>query len=112
MNVCVFGLCVMFLLSSLSDISVQLSDRKLPAHKFILAARSDRWTPGDEKLSSTDSLDLSHLTPFVATILIRWVYTDAIMLPSDQSAVIELLSASNKYHLPQLKEKWVKLHTC
>ena len=71
----------------------------------MLAARSAHWKPNDDKLSETKVLDLRHLTPFVATIFIRWVYTDVIMLPSDQSAVIELLSASNKYRLPQLKEK-------
>lgn len=78
-----------------------------PGHKFVLAARGSNWSSADENLSSTDSLDLSHLSPHVATLLLRWIYTDAIFLPSDQPAIIELLSASNKYHLPQLKEKFV-----
>lgn len=71
----------------------------------MLASRSSAWSANDEKLSSTDSLDLSHLTPYVATLLLRWIYTDVIYLPSDQQAIIELLSAANKYQLPQLKEK-------
>ncbi len=87
-----------------SDMEVVLADRRIPAHKFILVARSRHWTQ-DETLSSTNQLDLSHMTPFVAGSMIRWVYTDSIILPSDQTAMIELLAAANKYHLGQLKEK-------
>ena len=82
-----------------------MSDKVFPGHRFVLAARGSNWSLKDENLSMTDSLDFSHLSTHVATLLLRWIYTDAIFLPSDQPAVIELLSASNKYHLPQLKEK-------
>ena len=87
-----------------SDIDIVLADRKMPGHRFVLAARSRRWNQ-DETLTSTSELDLSHMTPFVAGSMIRWVYTDGIILPSEQTAMIELLSAANKYHLPELKEK-------
>ena len=87
-----------------SDIDIVLADRKMPGHRFVLAARSRRWNQ-DETLTSTSELDLSHMTPFVAGSMIRWVYTDSIILPSEQTAMIELLSAANKYHLPELKEK-------
>lgn len=90
---------------SFSDITIQLADRALPAHRFVLVARSAHWNPTDDKLKNTASLDLTHLTPFVASCLIRWVYTDNVVLPSDQAAVIEMLSAANQYRLPQLKEK-------
>ena len=88
-----------------SDISVVLADRKMAGHRFVLASRSRHWNPKDETLSSTSELDLSYMTPFVAASMLRWVYTDSIILPSEQSAVIELLGASNLYHLTQLKEK-------
>lgn len=94
----------MYELLSCSDITITLRDRKIPAHRFVLVARSRHWNQ-DETLSSTSDLDLSHMTPFVAGSLVRWVYTDSIILPSDQMAIIELLAASNKYHLTQLKEK-------
>ena len=87
-----------------SDIDIVLADRKMPGHRFVLTARSRRWNQ-DESLTSTSELDLSHMTPFVAGSMIRWVYTDSIILPSEQSAMIELLSAANKYHLSELKEK-------
>ena len=57
------------------------------------------------KHSSTLELDLTHMTPFVAASMLRWVYTDSVVLPSEQSAIIELLGASNMYHLTHLKEK-------
>ena len=76
----------------------------MSGHRFVLASRSRHWCQ-DETLASISELDLSHMTPFVAGTMIRWVYTDNIILPSEQSAMIELLSASNKYCLPQLKEK-------
>ena len=78
-----------------SDIILQLSDRTIPAHRFVLNARSTQWNQSDENLLSTESLDLTHVTPYVASILIRWVYTDTIILPQEQSAIIELLSATN-----------------
>ena len=71
-------------------------------------ARSHHWSSRDDSLSSTAELDLTSMTPFVAISLIRWVYTDMIVLPSDQDAVIELLAASNRYHLFPLKEKLVE----
>ena len=82
-----------------------LSDRTLCGHKFVLVARSRHWNNKDETLSSTTQLDLSHMTPFVAVSLVRWVYTDVIVLPTDQDAVIELLGASDRYQLTPLKEK-------
>lgn len=77
----------------------------MAGHRFVLAARSRHWNPKDETLSSTLELDLTHMTPFVAASMLRWVYTDSVVLPSEQSAIIELLGASNMYHLTHLKEK-------
>ncbi|CAI8027099.1 Rabankyrin-5 [Geodia barretti] len=88
-----------------SDLTIMLSDRTLCGHKFILVARSRHWSTNDETLSSTSQLDLSNMTPFVAVGLVRWVYTDVMVLPTDQDAVIELLAASNRYQLTPLKEK-------
>lgn len=85
-----------------------LSDRTLCGHKLVLVARSRHWNNKDDNLSSTAQLDLSNMTPFVAVSLVRWVYTDVIVLPSDQDAIIELLAASNRYQLKPLKEKLVE----
>ncbi len=91
--------------SPYSDIDIILGDRKMPGHRFVLAARSRHWSNQDETLAATQELNFGHMTPFVAGSMIRWVYTDSIILPSEQTAMIELLSAANKYHLAPLKEK-------
>ena len=91
-------------MSLCSDIDIILGDRKIPGHKLVLAARSRHWSQ-DETLTSTQELDFSHMTPFVAGSMLRWVYTDSVILPSEQAAMIEMLAASNKYHLNPLKEK-------
>lgn len=88
-----------------SDLTIKLSDRTLCGHKFVLVARSRHWNKKDEALSNTTEIDLSNMTSFVAVSLVRWVYTDVIVLPSDQDAIIELLAASNSYQLLPLKEK-------
>lgn len=88
-----------------SDLTIKLSDRTLCGHKFVLVARSRHWNTKDETLSTTTEIDLSNMTPFVAVSLVRWVYTDMIVLPSDQDAIIELLACSNLYQLLPLKEK-------
>ena len=72
---------------------------------MILCARSRNWSSADEDLLNAQTLDLTHLTSYVANIMLRWVYTDAVVMPSDQSATIELLSAANSYKLTHLKEK-------
>ena len=91
-----------------SDLTIMLSDRTLCGHKFVLVARSRHWSNKDETLSSTTELDLSRMTPFVAVSLVRWVYTDVIVLPTDQDAIIELLAASDRYQLTPLKEKYIR----
>ncbi len=71
----------------------------------MLASRSRHWNPKDENLAMTTEIDLSHMTSFVASSMIRWTYTDSVILPTDQAATIEMLAAANKYHLLPLKEK-------
>ena len=85
---------------------MKLSDKTFAGHKMILCSRSNSWVSKDEDLLNTSVLDLTHLTPYVANILIRWVYTDTISMPSDQTATIELLGAANMYQLPPLKQKY------
>ena len=71
----------------------------------MLVSRSRQWNPKDEILSSTTEIDLSEMTQFVALSMLRWVYSDTIVMPSDHDAIIELLAASNRYQLTALKEK-------
>lgn len=40
-----------------SDLKVKVGQEQLSAHKFVLAARSDVWSPAN--MASTSELDLS-----------------------------------------------------
>ncbi len=107
---CIISNCVInitIIICYYSDIDVKLSDKTIGAHKMILCCRSNKWLPDDEELLNTTILDLTHLSPQVANILLRWVYTDTIVMPTVQSSTIELLSSANMYQLPQLKDKYV-----
>lgn len=48
---CVFVLCFS------SDLKIKVGDRRISAHKFVLAARSETWSLAN--LVSTEELDLS-----------------------------------------------------
>jgi len=88
-----------------SDVVIKLSDRQLPGHRLILATRSSHWDSQDDRMSSTKEIDLSSLTPNVATAIIKWVYTNQVYLPQDEVFVIETLVGAERYKLTELKEK-------
>ena len=88
-----------------SDAVIKLSDRQLPGHRLILATRSSHWDDQDDRMSSTKEIDLSSLTPNVATTIIKWVYTNQVYLPQDEEFVIETLVGAERYKLIELKEK-------
>ena len=48
-------------------------DEKLPAHKFVLNARSTKWN-----LNSTNLLDWSHLPKDVGMAILSWIYNDQV----------------------------------
>ena len=85
-----------------SDITITLADRKMLGHRFILTSRSQLWA---DKLPKMNNLDLTKMTPSVATSMIHSCYDDSTILPSDLTAVIELLKAARKYRLEYLKNK-------
>ncbi|XP_043485040.1 rabankyrin-5 [Leptopilina heterotoma] len=81
-----------------SDLIVKLKDRDVPAHKFVLCARSDYWSSVQEK-STLDWIDLdSH----VGTVLLKWIYTDLV---EQENLTLELMKAASNFHLNELVEK-------
>ena len=48
-------------------------DEKLPAHKFVLNARSTKWN-----LNDTNLLDWSHLPKDVGMAILSWIYNDQV----------------------------------
>ena len=60
---------------SYSDIEIILDgDEKLPAHKFVLNARSTKWN-----LKDTNLLDWSHLPEDVGMAILSWIYNDQVI---------------------------------
>uniref|UniRef100_A0A1B0CGM8 Putative ankyrin n=1 Tax=Lutzomyia longipalpis TaxID=7200 RepID=A0A1B0CGM8_LUTLO len=82
-----------------SDIEVKFGDKSLPAHRFVLSARSEEWR--EEILEGLTELDWSDLDSEVAYALLRWIYTDVVDLQSDALS-LSLLRASHKFKLPGL----------
>ncbi|EDO27909.1 predicted protein, partial [Nematostella vectensis] len=80
-----------------SDITVSFGGQKIKAHKFVLAARSDHWCSRD--LNEVTELELSDVSVDVGLTLMKWVYTDKAQIPKEESFLINLVHASNKYRL-------------
>lgn len=71
----------------------------MPAHKFVLNARSEEWR--EEVLADKTELDWSDLESDVGFALLRWIYTDVVDLQHDTLA-LGLLRAAHKFKLPGL----------
>ncbi|EDW37972.1 GL12350 [Drosophila persimilis] len=82
-----------------SDVNIRTSAKTVPAHKFVLHARSEKWR--DDVLGSTQELDWSDLDEDVVMALLRWIYTDLIDLQHDRLA-LDLLKAAHRFGLPAL----------
>lgn len=82
-----------------SDLTVKLENKTMPAHKFVLNARSEEW--GEEILANTNELDWSELEADVGYALLRWIYTDTVDLQHDTLA-LGLLRAAHSFKLPGL----------
>lgn len=111
-----------------SDITIRLSDKTIPAHKFVLNARSEEWR--EEVLADINELgtfsrcffsyssmfycllnfrrfriciylDWSDLETDIGYALLRWIYTDVIELQHDTLA-LGLLRAAHSFQLSGL----------
>lgn len=65
-----------------SDIKILLEDCEVNAHKLVLSARSDIWC--ETVLENKNVLDWEDIERDVAKNIIRWMYTDAIDLETDE----------------------------
>ncbi|XP_037922390.1 rabankyrin-5 [Hermetia illucens] len=82
-----------------SDLTIKFQDKSMPAHKFVLNARSEEWR--EEVLADKTELDWSDLESDVGFALLRWIYTDVVDLQHDTLA-LGLLRAAHKFKLPGL----------
>uniref|UniRef100_A0A6P8I0Z8 Rabankyrin-5-like n=1 Tax=Actinia tenebrosa TaxID=6105 RepID=A0A6P8I0Z8_ACTTE len=90
-----------------SDITVSFDGQKVKAHKFVLAARSDHWCSRD--LNEVNELELTDISRDVGLTLMKWVYTDKATFPKDESFLIQLVKAANKYKLKDLRHRCEKM---
>ena len=60
-----------------SDISIQLREgRPIPAHKFVLVARTDAWAD----LKAGAVVDWAHLPMLIGRAVLTWIYSDRIQV--------------------------------
>ncbi|XP_067015008.2 rabankyrin-5 [Anabrus simplex] len=89
-----------------SDMKVKLDGRFIPAHRFVLAARSELW--GVPSLAEVESLDWSNLDPEVGTAMLKWVYTDVVDFTRGDNFTLDLMRCANKFKLEDLVAKCEK----
>lgn len=110
---------------------VKLKTREIPAHSFVLAARTQDWSL--QSLSDTKTLgsihwavryystsfkilivlltfynlDWTNLEVNVAETLLQWVYTDHVDLSGGDGHLLNLMRAASSFHLQDLVNKFV-----
>lgn len=88
-----------------SDIKFSINDKILPAHRFILAYRSDVFA----SMVYGPTIRQSHTIPIQDTPydaffeVLRFIYTDHVDLREEN--VIRILQAANRYHIRVLASK-------
>ena len=91
----------------LSEVTFNVRGQEFPAHKNILAARSQVFSamfqhPSKEKM--TGVVDVPDIEPDVFKELLRYLYTGEVPLNRMDEVAIGLLAAADKYLLEKLKK--------
>lgn len=81
-----------------SDITIKLINENIPAHKFILNARSDYWL--DKKFDNLIEFDWTYLSNNVGKILLKWIYTSIV---ERDNLTLELMKAAALFQLIELQ---------
>ncbi|XP_033101064.1 rabankyrin-5-like isoform X2 [Anneissia japonica] len=89
-----------------SDLTIAVDGKEVKAHRFVLGARSNNWGVAD--LADVQSLDFTGIPYDVAMTLLKWVYTDQVELQSDDSFILQLMSAASTYELDVLRDRCEK----
>ncbi|CAH0394295.1 unnamed protein product [Bemisia tabaci] len=89
-----------------SDLKIKLQDKTVPAHKFVLAARSDDWNVAS--LPDTECLDWSDLPSPVGEAILKWTYTDLVNFSEGDDFTLQLMRTANKFFLHDLVSKCEK----
>ena len=91
-----------------SDVNFNIDGRDFPAHKLILAARSEVFAamfkhPTKENL--TNQIKIEDIEPNVFHEMLRFIYTGRVPLKMLETMAASLFIAADKYLLDELKIK-------
>jgi len=89
-----------------TDVVVVVGKQEFPAHKAILAERSDVFRAmfnANMKESHNKRVIIEDMTADVVSDLLTFIYTDTVPNISESLRAEELLAASEKYNIPHLK---------
>jgi speckle-type POZ protein len=91
-----------------SDVNFNVSGREFPAHKSILAARSQYFAAMFQhpmKENSTNQVKIEDIDPEVFDQLLRFIYTGRVPLDKLETMAADLFIAADKYLMDELKMK-------
>jgi speckle-type POZ protein len=91
-----------------SDVNFNVGGREFPAHKSILAARSQYFAAMFQhpmKENSTNQVKIEDIDPEVFDQLLRFIYTGRVPLDKLETMAADLFIAADKYLMDELKMK-------
>lgn len=107
-----------------SDLNITLANGDVPAHKFVLSSRSDKWGVPDlteviylgiyylEYIVYNNSLiiflyylDWTTLPLDVGKALLKWIYTDQVDFSKGDGFVLSLMKTADTFVLDDLVNK-------
>jgi speckle-type POZ protein len=91
-----------------SDVSFNIGGRQFPAHKSILAAKSEVFEAMFQhptKENFTNRIEIEDIEPDVFHELLRFIYTGRLSRKTMETLAVRLLIAADKYLLDDLKVK-------
>ena len=91
-----------------SDVSFNIGGRQFPAHKSILAAKSEVFEAMFQhptKENFTNPIEIEDIEPDVFHELLRFIYTGRLSRKTMETLAVGLLIAADKYLLEDLKVK-------
>jgi speckle-type POZ protein len=94
--------------AAFSDVKFNIRRREFPAHKSILAARSEVFTAMFEhpmREQSTNQIEIEDIEPEVFQEFLRFIYTGRISTATMESMATGLLITADKYLLDELKKE-------
>ncbi|XP_076244386.1 rabankyrin-5 isoform X2 [Calliopsis andreniformis] len=86
-----------------SDVTIKLIDQEMPAHKFVLSARTDFFN--DSVLNEMTTLDWTFLNSDVGLVLLKWIYTGKV---TQDNLTLDLMKAASNFQLLELVEQCEK----